>query len=132
MNYLESKVKMNYLEIKVRELLEQVLRGEKRIPKLETKTDLSWEGNVVPSHSMVFGDNLTIKYCNNTKFLVSIINEDGRTWTIYLFEGDDMEDKKSTLERKIELEILFKGVWSYSERVENKLMWIDKVFGEIK
>lgn len=29
---------MNYLEIKVKELFEQVLRGEKRVPKLRTES----------------------------------------------------------------------------------------------
>ena len=33
---------MNYLESKVKELFEQVLRGEKRVPKLETRNELNW------------------------------------------------------------------------------------------
>lgn len=45
---------MNYLESKVKELFEQVLRGEKRVPKLEARNELNYD-SVIIHHSMIFG-----------------------------------------------------------------------------
>lgn len=126
---------MNYLESKVKELFEQVLRGEKRVPKLETRNELNWD-SVVTYRSMLFGDRLAVEYCNETKLLVSMRDEEDRTEVAYLFEdggGDEfIVDKDTTY--KIELERLFKGVWNYTKRVEegNKLMWVDRIFGELE
>ena len=133
---------MNYLESKVKELFEQVLRGEKRVPKLETRNELNWD-SVVTYHSMLFGDRLTVEYYNETELLVNMRDEEGRTEVVYLFEdegGDEfIVDKDTTYktklrDEKIELERLFKGVWNYTKRVEegNKLMWVDKIFGELE
>lgn len=133
---------MNYLESKVKELFEQVLRGEKRVPKLETRNELNWD-SVVTYHSMLFGDRLTVEYYNETELLVNMRDEEGRTEVVYLFEdegGDEfIVDKDTTYktklrDEKIELERLFKGVWNYTKRVEegNKLMWVGKIFGELE
>lgn len=133
---------MNYLESKVKELFEQVLRGEKRVPKLETSNELNWDG-IVTYHSMLFGDRLTVKYCNKTNLLVSMRDEEGRTEVVYLFEDEDRDEfivgkdttyKTKLRDEKIELERLFKGVWNYTKRVEegNKLMWVDRIFGELE
>ena len=133
---------MNYLESKVKELFEQVLRGERRVPKLETRNELNWD-SVVTYHSMLFGDRLTVEYYSETELLVNMRDEEGRTEVVYLFEdegGDEfIVDKDTTYktklrDEKIELERLFKGVWNYTKRVEegNKLMWVDKIFGELE
>lgn len=61
----------------------------------------------------------------------------------YLFEDEDRDEfivgkattyKTKLRDEKIELERLFKGVWNYTERVEegNKLMWVDRIFGELE
>lgn len=78
---------MNYLESKVKELFEQVLRGEKRVPKLETRNELNWD-SVVTYHSMLFGDRLTVEYYNETELLVNMRDEEGRTEVVYLFEDE--------------------------------------------
>ena len=133
---------MNYLESKVKELFEQVLRGERRVPKLETRNELNWDSGVT-YHSMLFGDRLIVEYYNETELLVNMRDEEGRTEVVYLFEdegGDEfIVDKDTTYktklrDEKIELERLFKGVWNYTKRVEegNKLMWVDKIFGELE
>lgn len=134
---------MNYLESKVKELFEQVLRGEKRVPKLERVNKLNW-GSIVTCHSMLFGDRLTIEYYNETRLLlVRMRDEEGRTEVVYLFEDDggdefivgkDTTYKTKLRDEKIELERLFKGVWNYTKRVEegNKLMWVDRIFGELE
>ena len=133
---------MNYLESKVKELFEQVLRGEKRVPKLETRNELNWDSGVT-YHSMLFGDRLTVEYYNETELLVNMRDEEGRTEVVYLFEdesgGEFIVDKDTTYktklrDEKIELERLFKGVWNYTKRVEegNKLMRVDRIFGELE
>ena len=134
---------MNYLESKVKELFEQVLRGEKRVPKLWTRNELiNWD-SVVTYRSMLFGDRLTVEYYNETELLVNMRDEEGRTEVVYLFEdesgGEFIVDKDTTYktklrDEKIELERLFKGVWNYTKRVEegNKLMWVDRIFGELE
>lgn len=133
---------MNYLESKVKELFEQVLRGEKRVPKLWTRNELNWD-SVVTYHSMLFGDRLTVEYYNETELLVNMRDEEGRTEVVYLFEdesgGEFIVDKDTTYktklrDEKIELEGLFKGVWNYTKRVEegNKLMRVDRIFGELE
>lgn len=136
---------MNYLESKVKELFEQVLRGEKRVPKLETRNELNWD-SVVTYHSMLFGDRLTVEYVeyyNETRLLVSMRDEEGRTEVVYLFEDEDRDEfivgkdttyKTKLRDEKIEIERLFKGVWNYTKRVEegNKLMWVDRIFGELE
>lgn len=132
---------MNYLESKVKELFEQVLRGEKRVPKLETRNELNWD-SVVTYHSMLFGDRLTVEYYSETELLVNMRDEEGRTEVVYLFEDesgdgfivDNTTYKTKLRDEKIELERLFKGVWNYTKRVEegNKLMWVDKIFGELE
>ena len=133
---------MNYLESKVKELFEQVLRGEKRVPKLWTRNELNWD-SVATYHSMLFGDRLTVEYYNETELLVNMRDEEGRTEVVYLFEdesgGEFIVDKDTTYktklrDEKIELEGLFKGVWNYTKRVEegNKLMRVDRIFGELE
>ena len=132
---------MNYLESKVKELFEQVLRGEKRVPKLETRNELNWD-SVVTYHSMLFGDRLTVEYYNETELLVNMRDEEGRTEVVYLFEDEGGDEfivdnttyKTKLRDEKIELERLFKGVWNYTKRVEegNKLMWVGKIFGELE
>ena len=132
---------MNYLESKVKELFEQVLRGEKRVPKLETRNELNWDSGVT-YHSMLFGDRLTVEYYNETELLVNMRDEEGRTEVVYLFEDEGGDEfivdnttyKTKLRDEKIELERLFKGVWNYTKRVEegNKLMWVDKIFGELE
>lgn len=42
---------MNYIEIKVKDLLEQVLKGEKKVPRIE-------ENRSVTEYIMKFGDSL--------------------------------------------------------------------------
>ena len=133
---------MNYLESKVKELFEQVLRGEKRVPKLGTRNELNYD-SVITHHSMIFGDRLTVKYCNETRLLARMRDEEGRTEVVYLFEDEDRDEfivgkdtayKTKLRDEKIELERLFKGVWNYTKRVEegDKLMWVDRIFGELE
>lgn len=128
---------MNYLESKVKELFEQVLRGEKRVPKLVTVKVKDKEG-----YHMNFSDNLSIVKGN---WLRVIIQDEG----VFLFEDEYeeyMEPRKEekvngiifTRERpkisedRLELELLFKEVWEYSSKISNDKWLIDRIFGELE
>lgn len=148
MNYLESKVKMNYLEIKVRELLEQVLRGEKRIPKLDTEEKyLKMTDKSVTIYSMKFSEDLSIMWGGwlRVKMQDKIICLFKEEYEECIKPGTEVKIDETTgeveiltkerpklSEEVIELDILFKEVWEYSSKIENDKWLIDKVFGEIK
>lgn len=138
---------MNYLEIKVKELFEQVLRGEKRVPKLETHTNLSWSGKPITTCSMEFSGRLTIKY--DVGLAVNILDKNMLSKTIRLFDepcrenvlldidkmSEHLKIKENTKlkEEKIELERLFKKVWEYSKNIKNdNELLVDEVFGELE
>lgn len=130
---------MNYLESKVKELFEQVLRGEKRVPKLETVKVKDIEG-----YHMSFSDNLSIVKGN---WLRVIIQDEG----VFLFEDEYKEYMKHRKEEKVnediiiftrerpkisedrlELELLFQEVWEYSSKISNDKWLIDRIFGELE
>lgn len=127
---------MNYLESKVKELFEQVLRGEKRVPKLMTVKVKDKEG----CH-MNFSDKLSIVKGN---WLRVIIQDEA----VLLFEDEYKEYMKPRKEEKngiiftrerpkisedrLELELLFKEVWEYSSKIVNDKWLIDRIFGELE
>lgn len=133
---------MNYLESKIKELFEQVLRGEKRVPKLEAVKVKDKEG-----YLMRFSDNLSIVKGN---WLRVIMQDEG----VFLFEDEYEEYKKPRKEEKVneetsnviiftrarpkiseerlELELLFKEVWEYSSKIVNDKWLIDRIFGELE
>jgi hypothetical protein len=130
---------MNYLESKVKELFEQVLRGEKRVPKLVTVKVKDKEG-----YHMNFSDNLSIVKGN---WLRVIIQDEG----VFLFEDEYKEYMKPRKEEKVnediiiftrerpkisedrlELELLFQEVWEYSSKISNDKWLIDRIFGELE
>lgn len=128
---------MNYLESKVKELFEQVLRGEKRVPKLVTVKVKDKEG-----YHMNFSDNLSIVKGN---WLRVIIQDEG----VFLFEDEYEEYMKPRKEEKVngiiftrerpkisedrlELELLFQEVWEYSSKISNDKWLIDRIFGELE
>lgn len=130
---------MNYLESKVKELFEQVLRGEKRVPKLMTVKVKDKEG----CH-MNFSDKLSIVKGN---WLRVIIQDEA----VLLFEDEYKEYMKPRKEEKVnediiiftrarpkisedrlELELLFKEVWEYSSKISNDKWLIDRIFGELE
>lgn len=127
---------MNYLENKVKELFEQVLRGDKRAPKLETVKIKDKVG-----YHMRFGDSLSIVKGNWLRVMI----QDG---VVLLFEDEYEEHMKPRKEEKVnviftrarpkisedrlELELLFKEVWEYSSKISNDKWLIDRIFGELK
>lgn len=130
---------MNYLEIKVKELFEQVLRGEKRVPELRTEqTFESKRCETFKTDVLTFSENLLIKYYHKYNWLEVKI-EDKVT---VLFSKDfnelkesiinNIEIKRKPSEDRLELNRLFKEVWEYSKDIANDKWLIDKVFGEIK
>lgn len=130
---------MNYLEIKVKELFEQVLRGEKRVPKLRTESTFeSKRCETFKTDVLTFSENLLIKYYHKYNWLEVKI-EDKVT---VLFSKDfnelkesiinNIEIKRKPSEDRLELNRLFKEVWEYSKDVANDKWLIDKVFGELE
>lgn len=110
---------MNYLEIKVKELFEQVLRGEKRVPRI-SKNEKWYNkfGGTYRCDSLVFSEILIIQFINNSIHILIEINE--------------LENERVAIENNKELVRLFREVFKYSEDIKNDKWLIDKVFGEIK
>lgn len=106
---------MNYLEIKVKELFEQVLRGEKRVPRISKNEKwYSKFGGTYRCDSLVFSESLIIQFINNSIHILIEINE------------------RFIIENNKELVRLFREVFEYSEDIKNDKWLIDKVFGELE
>lgn len=127
---------MNYLESKVKELFEQVLRGEKRVPKLVAVKVKDKEG-----YHMNFSDNLSIVKGNWLRVMI-------QDEVVLLFEDEYKEymkprkeeingiiftrERPKISEERLELELLFQEVWEYSSKISNDKWLIDRIFGELE
>lgn len=139
---------MNYLESKVKELFEQVLRGEKRVPKLDIeKKYLEISDRFATIYSMKFSDDLSITWGGWLKAkvedkVVCLFKEE---YEEYMKPRTEIEIDETTgeleiftkerpkpSEENVELNRLFREVWEYSKNVENDRWLIDKIFGELE
>lgn len=139
---------MNYLETRVKELFEQVLRGEKRIPKLDREDKyLKITDKSVTIYSMKFSEDLSIMWGGwlRVKVKGEIICLFKEEYEEYMKPRTEVEINETTgeieiftkerpkpSEEVVELDRLFREVWRYSKNIANDKWLIDKVFGEIK
>ena len=109
---------MSYLERKVKELLEQVLRGEKRVPKVSKNEEwYSKNGETYRCDSLLFSEDLVIQFINNSIHILIRTNE--------------LKREKVDIGNNEELARLFKDVVEYSKDIKNDKWLIDKIFGEL-
>lgn len=124
---------MNYLESKVKELFEQVLRGEKRVPKLDTEEKyLKMTDKSVIIYSMKFSEDLSIMWGGwlRVKMQDKIICLFKEEYEECIKPGTEVKIDETTGE--VELGRLFREVWKYAKDIANDKWLINKVFGEIK
>lgn len=109
---------MNYLEIKVKELFEQVLRGERRVPEISKNEKwYSKNGGMYRCDSLLFGEDLVIQFINNS---------------IHILIKKNDKSERVVVKSNGELDRLFKEVWGYAEDIANDKWLIDKIFGELE
>lgn len=139
---------MNYLEIKVKELFEQVLRGEKRVPKLDREDKhLKITDKFVTIYSMKFSEDLSIMWGGwlRVKVKGEIICLFKEEYEECIKPRTEVEIDESTgeieiltkesqkpSEEVVELSRLFREVWKYAKDIANNKWLIDEVFGEIE
>lgn len=139
---------MNYLETRVKELFEQVLRGEKRVPKLDTEDKyLEMTDKFVTIYCMKFSESLSITWGGwlRVKMQGEIICLFKEEYKEYAKPRTEVEIDETTgeieiitkerpkpSEEVVELNKLFKEVWEYSKDIANDKWLIDEVFGKIK
>lgn len=139
---------MNYLEIKVKELFEQVLRGEKRVPELNREDKhLKITDKSVTIYSMKFSEDLSIMWGGWLRVkmqdkIICLFKEEceecikpGTEVKIDETTGEVeilTKERQKPSEEVVELDRLFREVWKYAKDIANDKWLIDKVFGEIK
>lgn len=139
---------MNYIEIRVKKLLEQVLKGEKNIPRV-----LIEESPIGNEYKLKFSKNLYLIYTESTDVLsveidknrIKLFKEERKIlWKMFcenleciINNKQEIHSEKSFKPTKdmLELEYLFKKVFEYSEKIDNHKdirERIDEVFGELE
>lgn len=127
---------MNYLENKVKELFEQVLRGEKKAPKFSI-------GNLTNAHYLEFNKDLIVVKRN--KWLEVVLEgkvnplfEDDRDKykcfvnMIYLGLFDENADEPTPSNEMLLVSRLFDEVVEYTNKPQRDKYLIDKIFGELE
>lgn len=139
---------MNYIEIRVKKLLEQVLKGEKNIPRV-----LIEESPIGNEYKLKFSKNLYLIYTESTDVLsveidknrIKLFKEERKIlWKMFCENFECIINNKQEIHSEesfkptkdmLELEYLFKKVFEYSEKIDNHKdirERIDEVFGEIE
>lgn len=139
---------MNYIEIRVKKLLEQVLKGEKNIPRV-----LIEESPIGNEYKLKFSKNLYLIYTESTDVLsveidknrIKLFEEERKIlWKMFCENCECIINNKQEIHSKeslkptkdmLELEYLFKKVFEYSEKIDNHKdirERIDEVFGELE
>lgn len=126
---------MNYLENKVKELFEQVLRGEKKAPQLSI-------GNVTKAHYLKFSKDLLVIKKEGWLSItlkgsdIPLFEEDLNKWESYerkVSLGVDAYSSKPTpSENMLLVSKLFDEVVEYTKKPQADKYLIDKIFGDLK